>query len=76
MSKTQIQAQTAQPGTPPAGTSMPASPPRSWLTWRPSIRTWVRPWNAGHAARPMSWPLRANGTTHRGVNVLLLWAEA
>lgn len=40
------------------------------------IRTWSRPWNAAHAAGPVSRPLRANGTPYRGVNVLLLWIEA
>jgi len=40
------------------------------------VRPWARPWNAGHAAGPVSRPLRANGTPYRGINVLLLWAEA
>ena len=40
------------------------------------IRTWSRPWNAGHAAGHICRPLRANGTPYRGINVLMLWAEA
>ena len=40
------------------------------------VRPWARPWNAGHAAGPVSRPLRANGTPYRGINVLLLWVEA
>jgi len=37
-------------------------------------RPWVKPWTttAGRVSRPR----RANGTPYRGINVLLLWAEA
>jgi antirestriction protein ArdC len=40
------------------------------------VRPWQRPWNAAHAAGPISRPLRHNGTAYRGINVLLLWTEA
>ena len=39
-------------------------------------RTWVPRWNAAHQAGPVSRPLRQNGVPYRGMNVLLLWAEA
>ncbi|MCP5449769.1 MAG: DUF1738 domain-containing protein [Gammaproteobacteria bacterium] len=39
-------------------------------------RPWMRPWDAAHAAGPVSRPLRQDGTPYRGVNVLLLWLEA
>lgn len=38
--------------------------------------TWLQPWQAGHAAGPVSRPLRANGERYRGVNVLMLWATS
>jgi antirestriction protein ArdC len=38
--------------------------------------TWLQPWQAGHKAGPVSRPLRAGGMPYRGVNVLMLWAEA
>jgi antirestriction protein ArdC len=40
------------------------------------VRPWQRPWNAAHAAGPVSRPLRHNGTPYRGINVLLLWIGA
>jgi len=40
------------------------------------IRTWLKPWNAEHAATRISLPRRHNGTPYRGVNILLLWGEA
>ena len=40
------------------------------------VRTWMKPWSAEHAAGKISRPLRHNGTPYRGMNVLLLWAEA
>jgi antirestriction protein ArdC len=40
------------------------------------VRPWQKPWNAEHAARRITRPLRANGQPYRGVNVLLLWSEA
>ena len=39
-------------------------------------RPWMPPWNAAHAAGPISRPLRYDGTPYRGVNVLLLWLAA
>lgn len=40
------------------------------------VRPWVKPWQSQHAAGCISRPLRAGGTPYRGVNVVLLWAEA
>ena len=40
------------------------------------VRTWIKPWNAEHAAGRITRPLRQSGTPYRGVNVLLLWCEA
>jgi antirestriction protein ArdC len=40
------------------------------------VRTWMKPWNAEHAAGRITRPLRHNGTPYRGMNVLLLWGEA
>lgn len=40
------------------------------------VRTWARPWNAAHAAGPITRPLRFNGAPYRGIKVLLLWVEA
>lgn len=39
-------------------------------------RPWMRPWNAAHAAGPVSRPLRHNGKPYQGVNVLMLWLAA
>ncbi len=39
-------------------------------------RSWMKPWNAQHAAGRITRPLRANGQPYRGVNVLLRWGEA
>lgn len=39
-------------------------------------RPWLKPWNAEHAAGRITRPLRANGVPYRGINVLMLWAEA
>ncbi len=39
-------------------------------------RPWMRPWEAGADDRLPMLPLRGNGQPYRGVNVLLLWAEA
>lgn len=36
------------------------------------VRPWTRPWTTGSALRP----LRHTGQPYRGINVLLLWAEA
>lgn len=38
-------------------------------------RPWMQPWQAGAGGMP-AMPLRGNGQAYRGVNVLLLWAEA
>lgn len=38
--------------------------------------TWHQPWRAGHAAGPVSRPLRSTGEYYRGINVLMLWAAA
>lgn len=39
-------------------------------------RPWHQPWSSGHAAGPISRPLRHDGTPCRGVNVLMLWIAA
>jgi antirestriction protein ArdC len=40
------------------------------------VRTWLRPWNAGHAAGRITKPLRGNGMPYRGINIIMLWAAA
>ncbi len=40
------------------------------------VKPWTQPWNAGHAAGPVSRPLRWSGETYSGINVLTLWASA
>jgi antirestriction protein ArdC len=40
------------------------------------VRPWLKPWHAEHAAGRIARPLRANGVPYRGINVLMLWAEA
>ena len=40
------------------------------------IKPWVQPWYAAHAAGPVSRPLRFNGESYAGINVLTLWATA
>jgi antirestriction protein ArdC len=40
------------------------------------VKPWTQPWNAGHAAGPVSRPLRFNGECYSGINVLTLWASA
>ena len=37
---------------------------------------WHQPWQAGHAAGPVSRPLRHNGQPYNGVNILWLWMAA
>lgn len=39
-------------------------------------RPWVQPWQTGHAAGPVSRPLRFNFEPYSGINVLTLWASA
>ena len=40
------------------------------------IKPWTQPWNAAHAAGPVSRPLRHNGQPYAGINVLTLWASS
>lgn len=40
------------------------------------VRPWMKPWNAEHAAGRISKPLRFNGQTYNGINVLMLWSAA
>lgn len=40
------------------------------------VRPWLKPWNAEHAAGRITRPLRGNLIPYRGINVLMLWAEA
>ncbi|MDV6225645.1 zincin-like metallopeptidase domain-containing protein [Nitratireductor aquimarinus] len=40
------------------------------------VKPWTQPWNAGHAAGPVSRPLRFNGEAYSGINILTLWASA
>lgn len=40
------------------------------------VRPWMKPWNAGHVAGPISRPLRSNGKPYGGINVVMLWATA
>lgn len=40
------------------------------------VKPWSQPWNAAHAAGPVSRPLRHSGETYSGINVLVLWATA
>ncbi|WP_260739588.1 ArdC family protein [Tunturiibacter lichenicola] len=39
------------------------------------VRTWMKPWNAGHTAGRITRPLRHNGIPYSGINILMLWAE-
>lgn len=39
-------------------------------------RPWLKPWRSSGGAAALSRPLRHNGAPYRGINVLLLWAEA
>lgn len=40
------------------------------------VRPWLQPWNAAHAAGPITRPLRASGQPYKGINVLMLWTSA
>lgn len=40
------------------------------------VKPWTQPWNAAHAAGPVTRPLRFNGERYSGINVLTLWASA
>jgi antirestriction protein ArdC len=37
------------------------------------VRSWMKPWNAGHTAGKITRPLRYNGTPYQGINILMLW---
>lgn len=40
------------------------------------VKPWTQPWNATHAAGPVSRPLRHNCQPYAGINILTLWASA
>lgn len=40
------------------------------------VRPWAKPWSAEHLAGRIGRPLRHSGEPYRGINVVLLWAEA
>jgi antirestriction protein ArdC len=40
------------------------------------VRPWMQPWSGEHTAGRITRPLRANGVPYRGINVIMLWAEA
>jgi len=40
------------------------------------VRTWMKPWNAEHAAGRITKPLRHNGQPYNGINILMLWSAA
>lgn len=40
------------------------------------VRTWMKPWNADHAAGRITRPLRANGKAYKGIDIVMLWASA
>jgi antirestriction protein ArdC len=40
------------------------------------VRSWMKPWNAEHAAGRITRPLRHNGIPYKGINVLMLWSAA
>ena len=40
------------------------------------VRPWIRPWQAEHAARRITRPLRHNGLPYAGINILMLWVAA
>ena len=40
------------------------------------VRPWVQPWNSEHAAGRVTRPLRHTKTAYRGINIIMLWAEA
>ncbi len=45
-------------------------------TLETGVRPWLKPWEAAEKGVLPTLPLRANGIPYRGVNTLLLWAEA
>lgn len=38
--------------------------------------TWLKPWNAGNTAGRITRPMRHNGLSYGGINVVILWAAA
>lgn len=40
------------------------------------VRPWIKPWSAEHAAGSITKPLRHNGQSYNGINVIMLWSEA
>jgi hypothetical protein len=40
------------------------------------VRPWMRPWNAENLGARVARPLRHDGTPYRGINIVMLWAEA
>jgi antirestriction protein ArdC len=40
------------------------------------VRPWTQPWSSEHVAGHITRPLRHTGEPYRGINVILLWAEA
>lgn len=38
--------------------------------------TWLKPWSAGNTVGWITRPLRHNGLSYGGINVLMLWAAA
>jgi len=40
------------------------------------VRSWMKPWNAEHAAGRITRPLRANGKAYQGINTIMLWGAA
>jgi antirestriction protein ArdC len=39
-------------------------------------RPWLKPWNTDHLQGRVSLPLRHNGISYRGVNIVALWMTA
>ena len=37
------------------------------------VRSWMKPWNAGHTAGRITRPLRHNGTPYQGIIMMLNW---
>jgi antirestriction protein ArdC len=40
------------------------------------VRPWMKPWNSGNAQARIILPLRHNGVSYRGINILMLWGAA
>lgn len=40
------------------------------------VRPWMRPWSVANTAGRITRPLRHNGESYSGMNVILLWSEA